>query len=111
MNGNRHRSRRVAAGVLALTLAGAAIIVASPLFRRAPVDPPAPPESADLPRQVHTLCAACHAYPPAASFPRSAWRRDAEQGYDFDKEFHPDLPPPPLHQAIDYYEPQAPTGL
>ena len=36
---------------------------------------------AELARQVHDLCAACHAYPPPDSFPRSAWADEVANGY------------------------------
>src|SRR4051794_4972206 len=98
MNGTRKRSRWLAVGVLVL-LVGAVLIIASPLFRQAPVNPPASPDAAELSRQVHALCAACHAYPPPDSFPRYAWRHEVEQGYEFAKEFRPDLPRPPIEQV------------
>src|SRR2546426_207839 len=49
--------------------------------------PPAltlPPEAAEASaEQVQQLCATCHAYPPPDTFPRSAWRRELKQAYDF----------------------------
>src|SRR5262249_42056552 len=33
--------------------------------------------------EVHRLCGACHAYPPPDTFPRSSWRKEVKQGYDF----------------------------
>src|SRR5438309_583222 len=42
-----------------------------------------PPPAEASARQVHQFCGACHAYPPPDSFPRSAWRKQVRQGYDF----------------------------
>src|SRR5439155_22297105 len=62
--------------------------------------------------EVHRLCAACHAYPPPDTFPRSAWRREVKQGYDF---FHDDpsyrFDYPPLDAVVRYYEKRAPQTL
>jgi hypothetical protein len=71
---------------------------------------PEPPEAS--PEDVRRLCGACHAYPPADTFPRSAWRREVTQGYNF---FHQDVshrfPYPPLESAVRYYENRAPEAL
>src|SRR5262249_44705111 len=62
--------------------------------------------------EVHRLCAACHAYPPPDTFPRSAWRMEVTQGYDF---FHQDpslrFDYPPLDAVVRYYESRAPLTL
>ncbi len=72
--------------------------------------PPQPPEATA--EEVHRLCAACHAYPPPDTFPRSAWRKEVKQGYDF---FHKDLSYrfdyPPLEAVVRYYENRAPEAL
>jgi hypothetical protein len=61
--------------------------------------------------EVHRICAACHAYPPPESFPRSAWRKEVKQGYDF---FHKDpsyrFDYPPLEAVLRYYEKRAPES-
>ena len=59
-------------------------------------------------RQVHDLCAACHAYPPPDSFPKSAWKKEVIQGYQFAQEFRPDLLLPPIAEIVEYYERRAP---
>jgi hypothetical protein len=69
-------------------------------------DPPviaAAPElaPAELSRQVHEFCGACHAYPPAESFPRSAWKEEVERGYFFFGKACLRLTPPPVRYAID----------
>jgi hypothetical protein len=62
--------------------------------------------------EVHRLCGACHAYPPADTFPRFAWRKEVQQGYEF---FHKDLSYrfdyPPLEAVVRYYEKRAPDAL
>ena len=72
--------------------------------------PPEPPEATA--EEVHRLCAACHAYPPPDTFPRSAWRKEVQQGYDF---FHQDpsyrFAYPPLEAVVCYYENRAPGAL
>jgi len=35
----------------------------------------------DVSGQVHQFCGACHAYPPAETFPRWAWKEEVERGY------------------------------
>ena len=91
------------AGALAYALFALKPDAAPPLPQLRPVPPEATAE------EVHRLCAACHAYPPPDTFPRSAWRMEVKQGYDF---FHKDLSYrfayPPLEAVIRYYENRAP---
>ena len=63
------------------------------------------------PEQVHSLCGACHAYPPPESFPRSAWRKEVKQGYDFLRDSTLALPYPSLESVVRYYETRAPLEL
>jgi hypothetical protein len=78
-----------------------------------PVEAKMRPEPAEASSEdVRRLCGACHAYPPPDTFPRSAWRREVKQGYDF---FHKDLSLrfdyPPLQGVVRYYENRAPEAL
>jgi hypothetical protein len=80
-----------------------------------PEQPPAPaPEAAaeatpaDLEAQVHSFCGACHRYPAPDTFPRANWRAEVERGYRFFKSSRLALNPPPLDQAVRYYEERAP---
>jgi cytochrome c5 len=61
---------------------------------------------------VHKMCAVCHAYPAPDTFPRSAWRKEVKQGFDF---FHADIslrfPYPSLESVVRYYENRAPISL
>ena len=83
---------------------------AAPQKRQAPLAVEASKEATS--EEVHRLCAACHAYPPPDTFPRSAWRREVKQGYDF---FHQDpsyrFDYPPLDAVVRYYENRAPAML
>jgi hypothetical protein len=68
-------------------------------------------DAADLPAQVHQFCGACHAYPPAETFPRSAWKEEVERGYFFYGKSNLRLTPPPIEQVVRYYETRAPEHL
>jgi hypothetical protein len=74
-----------------------------------PVKPPPPPE--DLQVQVQRACAHCHAYPPADTFPRSAWKEEVEQGYRFAAAANMPAPMPPIDSVIRYFEKDAPEQL
>src|SRR5438132_2406847 len=71
-----------------------------------------------LSEQVQQLCGACHRFPPPDSFPRSAWKAQVEQAYEFLK--HPpknnpavlnQLTIPPQEQVLTYFEKRAPKTL
>jgi hypothetical protein len=71
--------------------------------------PPAAPEaSAD---QVQHFCGACHAVPPPDSFPRSAWRKQVRQAYDFFRDSSVHLDHPPIESVAAWYESRAPEEL
>jgi hypothetical protein len=74
---------------------------------------PAPAAAVATPEQVHALCGACHAYPPPETFPRSAWRKEVEQGFDFLNNSTLALPRPypSLDSVVRYYEVRAPVEL
>lgn len=61
--------------------------------------------------EVHTFCGKCHAYPPADTFPRSAWRKEVKQAYDFFRDSKLQMPAPSMESVALYYERQAPTTL
>src|SRR5262249_38960131 len=71
--------------------------------------PPLPAEATS--GQVHAFCGKCHAYPPADSFPKSAWRREVKGGYDFFRESNLQIDYPSLESVVQYYEKQAPEEL
>jgi hypothetical protein len=72
-----------------------------------------PPEPAEASAEdVYQMCGRCHAYPPPNTFPRSAWRKEVVQGFEF---FHQDpsyrFPHPSVESVIRYYEARAPEDL
>ena len=71
---------------------------------------PAAPVEAST-EQVHSFCGACHAYPPPETFPRSAWRREVKQAYDFLRDSTLASPYPSLESVVRYYEARAPLDL
>jgi hypothetical protein len=66
---------------------------------------------ADLDTRVHNFCGACHNYPPAETFPKSAWRYEVEQGYRFFNQAGMPLRPPPQDEVIRHFAEQAPDQL
>jgi hypothetical protein len=71
-----------------------------------------PEEVAASSEQVHHFCGSCHAYPPPDTFPRSVWRREVKQGYDFYfKNPRLRLDPPSLESVALYYERRAPESF
>jgi hypothetical protein len=62
--------------------------------------------------QVRPFCGkACHAFPPADTFPRSAWRREVKQAYDFFNKSELVADFPSLESVALYYERRAPEAL
>jgi len=96
--------------LLALVIAGLAFFAPPPPPAPSLALPPAPPEASAA--QVHQFCGACHAYPPPDTFPRSAWRREVRQGYDFfAKSSLLGMEFPSLESVALYYEKRAPQTL
>ncbi|MFL5244862.1 MAG: FG-GAP-like repeat-containing protein [Gemmataceae bacterium] len=61
--------------------------------------------------EVHRFCGACHAYPPPETFPRSAWKKEVRQGYDFFQYSTLSIRPPALESVVRYYQSRAPEDL
>ncbi len=61
--------------------------------------------------EVTRLCAACHAYPSPESMPRSAWRKEVKQGYDFLRKSKLAGDYPSFESVVAYYESHAPEKL
>jgi FG-GAP-like repeat/Dihaem cytochrome c len=102
-------------GGVAVVAAGG--VIAYVLLTPKPAAESAPPQLRPEPaeattEQVHQICAACHVYPPPETFPRSSWRKEVQQGYDF---FHRDLTYrfdyPAMESVLRYYERRAPEVL
>lgn len=104
---------RFAPAALACAVAGALFAGCSPKPDPGPTTPAAPGSAAlphDIEAQVHTFCGgACHAYPPADSFPRKHWRAEVERGFKFFDNSGLALTPPKLAHVVRYYEDRAPT--
>lgn len=72
---------------------------------------PSEPEEAS-PETVHRFCgAACHTYPPPESFPRSLWRKEVKQGFEFYHASGLSLDAPSLESVVRYYEQRAAEEL
>ena len=73
--------------------------------------PPPPAQEATF-AQVRQFCGTgCHGYPPPDSFPRSAWRKEVEQGFHFANLATPGVRGPALESVIAHYENRAPLEL
>jgi hypothetical protein len=79
----------------------------------APVNDPVPLSAQEASAaQVHAFCgAACHAYPPADTFPRWAWRGEVKQAYDFFRDSKLQIEFPSQESVALYYERRAPVEL
>jgi hypothetical protein len=95
----------VAVAALALSVAGCPRGAAPPVA----LPPEAPAEASAT--QVRQLCGACHAYPPPDSLPRSSWRKEVFQAYEFLRGSNRTLPAPPPDSVVRYYEQRAPQAL
>jgi tetratricopeptide (TPR) repeat protein len=60
--------------------------------------------------QVRSLCAACHAYPDPNTMPRSAWRKEVQQGFSFLHDSVMSGEHPSLESVVMYYEKSAPES-
>jgi len=66
----------------------------------------------DLEARVHAFCGDCHAVPRPESFPRDAWYREVQRGYEFYAESgRKDLQPPLIEETVAYYRELAPRRL
>jgi hypothetical protein len=102
--------RRAAALVL---IAAIALAVAG-CPRSSDPPPPSvapPPPAADLEKQISAVCTHCHAFPPADTFPRFAWKEEVEQAYKFAAEANMPMVMPPVDSVVSYFEERAPDVL
>ena len=69
-------------------------------------------EIEELRPRVKAFCGACHEYPEPETFPRSVWRKEVHNGFNFFVESgRTDLDPPGLEEVMQYYTQQAPEVL
>lgn len=62
--------------------------------------------------RIVAFCSDCHAIPSAKSFPRARWHKEVRRGYEFfARSGRNDLDPPPIHQAIAYFQSRAPDEV
>jgi FG-GAP-like repeat len=61
--------------------------------------------------EIEDFCTRCHAYPPADTFPRSAWNFEVNQAYKFFAGSNLYVKAPPIDDVIRYYEERAPLEL
>ena len=74
--------------------------------------PPVNPVAArDIPQRIQVFCGACHANPPADTFPREHWKYEIERMYMFYAQSGRPLMPPPIEEVVKYYEERAPLAL
>jgi hypothetical protein len=105
------RARRaLGLAVFAAGLLAVALIVGCP---RGTAPPPAsaPEKPDDFEKSVAALCTHCHAFPPADTFPRWAWREEVEQAYRFTAVANVPMRVPPLDRVVAYFEERAPAEL
>jgi hypothetical protein len=79
-----------------------------------PAVTPTPTTSApaDIEKEVHVFCgSACHAYPPADTFPRRHWKAEVERGFHFFEQSGRSMAAPPIEAVVRYYEQRAPEEL
>jgi hypothetical protein len=114
------RTRKRSPWILPVVLAVLIVITAGGvgaavyLGRRHNERPPAatpPPAGAIATTEVNKFCGACHAVPPADTFPRSAWRYEVTQGYQFFRDSSLAMQAPPIEDVIAYFEERAPLEL
>lgn len=70
-----------------------------------------PPPAVASAEQVHQFCGACHAYPPADTFPKAHWRKEIRTAYDFFRDSALQMPAPSMESVSLYYENRAPLSL
>jgi hypothetical protein len=104
-----------------VVVAGASWCAVQMVRRDEPVDDDATASAVPAPRgalseaaaaNIQTFCAGCHVFPPPASFPKGAWRKEVEKGFEFARKIYRDTGTmPPIEDAIQYFEERAPEQL
>src|SRR5260370_15809106 len=96
--------------------AAAYLYLGRPAGKQEPFAPSPASQSVASPLEIKEYCSKCHAYPPADSFPRSAWKEEVEKAYKLiaQSNLHMkrlDGKAPSMEQVINYYEERAPLEL
>lgn len=110
------RGTIIGGGLLLVGLAAVAVLALKPAEKPGqsqPADPPTNGATLDeLRPQVTEFCGACHEVPSAAGFPKAAWRKEVQNGYDFYVDSgRTDLEPPPLGKVVAWFRNQAPVEV
>lgn len=74
----------------------------------------ASPVAADekLQARIEAFCSDCHGLPVPEDYPRDAWHRQVQRGYEFyAKSGRTDLDAPPMHLTVAYYRSRASEEL
>jgi hypothetical protein len=61
--------------------------------------------------QVESFCGACHAYPPADTFPKANWPSEVARGFEFQRTLGTAREVPPVESVVAYYVSHAPDEL
>lgn len=70
------------------------------------------PHNSDIANEIHNFCGDCHVVPRPESFPRRAWYREVERGYNFYYESNrTDLHVPVRADVVAYFQERAPDEL
>lgn len=71
-----------------------------------------PESTVGLDANVRRFCGGCHGMPAPGSFPRDAWFKEVNQGFDFYyASGRDDLEPPPMNDVVVYFRDRAPDRL
>jgi hypothetical protein len=97
--------------LLAVCLLAAGVTI--PGCGQAPAPPTVapPPAGPELAANIQQFCTACHAFPPADTFPREHWAYEVEQAYGFYRDSAMTLQAPPFEAVVKYFEDRAPLKL
>src|ERR1700687_1011634 len=98
------------------TAAAAYFYLGRPAEKQEPVPPSLAFQSVASPLEIEEYCSKCHAYPPADTFPRSAWKEEVEKAYKLTAQYNLHMKrlegkAPSMDQVINFYEERAPLKL
>lgn len=66
----------------------------------------------ELQARIEAFCSDCHGPPDAENYPRDAWHKKVQRGYEFyAKSGRNDLDPPPMRLTLAYYRSLAPEQV
>ena len=96
---------------LTFTMLGAIVaLAAAGCGGASPATSPGPQPAIASRDRVVDFCAACHAFPPPDSFPKSSWDGEVRRGFDFYRKSDMKLSPPSIASVVAFYEREAPAA-